>query len=56
MLLACLMLTSISGCQTSRASDFCKVAKPIRPSLMDTAETKRQVLEHDEKGRKLCGW
>jgi len=34
------------------------VAEPIRPSHADklTDGTARQILAHDLKGAKLCGW
>lgn len=34
--------------------EFCKVSKIIRPSRNDTAQTKRQILAHNRKYRRLC--
>ncbi|MHA6686337.1 hypothetical protein [Mesorhizobium sp. A556] len=52
-------LLAVAGCQTPKAS-FCTVASPIRPSAstiatMTDAEI-RDVLAHNVKGAKLCGW
>ena len=54
--LAALVLVS---CQTPQGS-FCDLAKPIRlsPEQIDklTDEQVRQVLGHNQRGAKLCGW
>lgn len=33
---------------------FCRVARIIRPSRKDTDMTKRQILAHNMKVRRLC--
>lgn len=56
--LATMML--LSGCTTNGGvlSEFCEEAAPIYVSVQDhlTATTARHILEHNEKGRVLCGW
>jgi len=52
-------LLAVAGCQTAKGS-FCAIAHPIRPlastvTTMTDAEV-RDVLAHNTKGRKLCGW
>lgn len=37
-------------------ASFCQVAQPIAYSRMDTAETRRQIVEHNAKGIELCAW
>jgi hypothetical protein len=34
--------------------EFCQVAKIINPARADTALTKRQILAHNAKHRRLC--
>lgn len=34
--------------------EFCQVAKVINPARTDTALTKRQILAHNAKYRRLC--
>lgn len=49
----------MGGCATNPAfKDDCDWSKPIRPSRADvlTDGTKRQILAHNEAGKKLCGW
>jgi len=38
--------------------EFCAEAEPIIVSPLDrlTTATAKQILEHDERGAKLCGW
>jgi hypothetical protein len=42
---------------TVKGSNYCDVARAIRPSVVDklTPETKRQILRENEKLAKLCG-
>lgn len=44
--------------KTDAPDSFCMVAHPIYISAQDglTDGTARQILDHDEAGRKLCGW
>lgn len=48
------------ACATSGpvTSDFCAVARPIYISRDDqfTCPTARQILDHNETGKTLCGW
>lgn len=49
----------MTSCGTGPAiSEFCKVASPIYVSRQDQLieGTKQQILEHNLKGEKLCGW
>jgi len=50
-----LLLTS---CATGGGTDPCGPWRPILVSRADvlTTETARQVLAHNEAGRRLCGW
>ncbi len=56
------MGTLLNGCemlgQENRASDFCSVARPIYVSETDVFSdtTARAILNHNEKGRSICGW
>lgn len=49
----------IAGCATTGGS-FCDIAKPLRPSpaIVDAMSDRevKDMLAHNEKGRKLCGW
>lgn len=52
-----LCLTSLaSGCVTV-GSNYCDVARAVRPSVADqlTPETQRQILRENQKLAKLCG-
>ncbi|ESZ37391.1 hypothetical protein [Mesorhizobium sp. L2C067A000] len=57
--IALAVLIAIAGCATSGGS-FCAVEHPIRPSAEAIAALSdgevSQVLAHNEKGQKLCGW
>lgn len=57
LILAALM--ALTGCQTVGGS-FCAIAKPIRPSIGTIATMTdmevRDLLAHNAKGQKLCGW
>jgi hypothetical protein len=50
---------ALVGCTTTGGS-FCKVEHPIRPTKAEIATlsdaTVAQILAHNEKGAKLCGW
>lgn len=52
-------LLSLSACQTVRG-DFCAISKPVRlsPEAVDalTDAEARALLNHNETGKKLCGW
>lgn len=52
-------LALLVGCTTAKGS-FCTVASPIRPSSETIAamtdQEVRDVLAHNLKGQKLCGW
>lgn len=50
----------LAGCTTVPKAQFCQIAKAQRPSeaeiaVMTDARVK-EVLELNEKGRRLCGW
>jgi len=49
----------LSGCQTTGGS-FCDLAKPIRPTRQQidqlTDEQVNQLLGHNLRGQRLCGW
>lgn len=52
-------LLSLSGCARSGPVDsFCVVERPILISKGDVlGELElRQIIAHNEKGEKLCGW
>lgn len=53
------LLLALAACQTSKGS-FCQIAKPIRPSseIIDKLSDHdvKQLLAHNLKGAKLCGW
>lgn len=46
-----------AGCVTSKGSQYCDIARVIRPSVLDnvTEETKRQIIANNEKIAKICG-
>lgn len=52
-------LLAFAGCQTAKGT-FCDIAKPIRlaPEQVDqlTDDQVAQLLAHNTKGAKLCGW
>lgn len=52
-------LLALAACASPKGS-FCAIATPLRPSaatlaVMSDAEV-RAMLQHNETGRKLCGW
>jgi len=52
-------LILMSGCHaTGPVTNFCQMAEPILISRQDvlTDGTARQILAHNEIGRKACGW
>lgn len=60
-LMAALLISFVlTGCVTSKpvAPDYCATAKPIYISSTDVISdaTAREILEHNETGRNLCGW
>jgi len=52
-------LVALAGCQTAKGT-FCDIAKPIRlaPEQVDqlTDDQVAQLLAHNTKGQRLCGW
>lgn len=58
-LIACAALLALVAC-TTPAGSFCVIAKPQRPSAAEIAAMSdacvAEVLAHNLKGRKLCGW
>ena len=54
-----IVLIVLTACQTGGGS-FCAIARPMRPSHEAIAAMSDQevneVLAHDRKGQKLCGW
>lgn len=57
---AVLILLTAAGCRGSTgpaANEFCLIAAPIHGDpAHDTAETMRQIDEHNAVGVELCGW
>ncbi len=57
--LALAALMALSACQTGGGS-FCDIARPMRPSQAAfdamTAGEIADMLGHNEKGQRLCGW
>jgi hypothetical protein len=55
-----LMATLLNACAINgRVTDsFCAVGRPIYISKQDalTDGTARQILDHNEVGKTLCGW
>lgn len=57
----CLLMMSVvafvAGCETVRVFD-CDWADPIYPSVDDalTDGTARDILTHNERGARFCGW
>lgn len=53
------VLLAIGACQT-RGGDGCAGFRPIRPTASEVATMSdgqvRAVLEHNEFGRRVCGW
>lgn len=58
-LIACAALLALMACTTPSGS-FCEIARPMRPSAAEIAAMSdarvAEVLAHNEKGTKLCGW
>lgn len=50
--------TPIQKALAATQPDYCATAKPIYIANEDyfTDSTARQILEHNETGRNLCGW
>jgi len=56
-MLLCAATIGISGCvhtQPAPVDSSCSAYQIIRPSRLDTLDTKRQVLAHNSVYRKLC--
>jgi hypothetical protein len=56
-LAACLIALSMSGCASGRVIDTaCSWVQPINVSRQDvmTADTKRQIITHNEKWERVC--
>ena len=57
--LAIMAILALSACQTGGGS-FCNIARPMRPSQATfdamTASEIADMLGHNEKGQRLCGW
>lgn len=56
-LLATILAT---GCATTGAGSFCRIAEPIRVDAESLACMTRtvagRIVAHNEIGRRLCGW
>ncbi len=56
LVLASLLIAA--GCTTT--GSFCQISKPLRPSDQTIAamtdDEVKDVLAHNRKGQKLCGW
>ena len=56
---ACLMTLSAASCATDgHVANSCAGWMPIRISHEDSlsAETAREILQHDKHGADVCGW
>lgn len=54
---ACLLAALLSGCAAGAADSFCRLALPVYISAEDILSdaTARQVLQHNEVYKELCG-
>lgn len=52
------MMTSCAHGQETRIDLWCLSDFPIKPSHKDnmTADTERQIKDHNDKGELVCGW
>lgn len=50
--------TATTGAAREAPKDFCSVAQPIRIAKGDkiTPGTADQIIAHNRRGQKLCGW
>jgi hypothetical protein len=59
LLMLLIVSLGLAACQATGGT-FCDVSKPIRLSPAEIAsmsdQSIAQVLAHNEKGEKLCGW
>ena len=58
-IMAIMAIMALPACQTGGGS-FCDIARPLRPSeaalaAMTPAEV-ADMLGHNQKGQRLCGW
>lgn len=53
-------LIALAACQTTGGSTFCDISKPIRLTEAQieqlTDAQVKELLAHNERGRRLCGW
>lgn len=58
MLAPIALLASCRAGPATEPSNGCEWVKPIYPSKDDslTDGTARQILNHDETGKQICGW
>jgi len=58
MLILPLLLASCAPGHETKPSNGCEWVKPIYPSVNDrlTDSTAKQILDHDETGKTICGW
>jgi len=58
MLILPLLLASCATGPATEPNSGCEWLKPIYPSQDDvlTDGTARQILDHDEAGKQICGW
>jgi len=53
------LLIALAGCQTTGGT-FCAISSPIRLSAASVAALSdsevKDILAHNRKGAKLCGW
>ncbi len=57
--LAIVLAILLSACQTSSPATVateCRLFSPIRSSVRDTDDTRRQVVVHNRVGTASCGW
>lgn len=57
--LAIVLAILLSACQTSSPATVateCRLFQPIRSSVRDTDDTRRQVVVHNRVGTASCGW
>ena len=54
------LLLALAGCQTTSGGSFCALSDPIRLSAETVDrlpdEKVNDILAHNEKGERLCGW
>lgn len=55
MLMACLSALIVGGCESSAPTCWSKPIRP-HPDTVFAGDDEREILTHNEKGARLCGW